>query len=118
MLRTVVAIERDGFDVRVLTIQFDVPDENFNLEYAVRKAATDYCRTESGRKVYKYNCSWFNWADFDMNVPSEFCEKHGFKKVESGILSDITVDWDEHLVDDDQIEEDEEDLLFCEETYL
>ena len=27
MLRTVVAIERDGLDIRVLTLQFDVPSE-------------------------------------------------------------------------------------------
>lgn len=108
MLRTVVAIERDGFDVRVLTLQFDVPDENFNLEYWVRKAATDYCKTEDGRETYNYNCSYFNWADFDMNVPLEFCERYGFKKIDS-VLSDIIVDWDEQLVDDVEIEEEDDE---------
>ena len=109
MLQTVVAIEREGWDVRTLTLLFEVPDEHFNLEYWVRKAATDYCLTEKGRAIYDYNCSCFNWADFEMNVPNEFCERYGFKKINTGILGDITVDWDEHLVDDAQMEDDDED---------
>lgn len=109
MLRTVVAIERDGLDLRVLTILFEVPSEDFNLEYWVRKAATDYCLTNEGRAVYKYNCRCFNWADFESTVPNSFCEKYGFKKVSAGILSDITVNWDEHLVDDSQMVEDEDE---------
>ena len=32
MLRTVVAVERDGIDIRVLTLLFEVPNEEFNLE--------------------------------------------------------------------------------------
>ena len=109
MLRTVVAVERDGIDIRVLTLLFEVPNEEFNLEYWVRKAATDYCLTEKGRALYDYNCCCFNWADFESSVPNEFCEKYGFKKVSSGILSDITVDWDEHLVDDSQMEDAEDE---------
>lgn len=102
MLRTVVAIERDGLDIRVLTLQFDVPGEEFDLKEAVCKAATDYCKTTDGRKIYDYNCSYFNWADFATSVPQEFCEKYGFKKIDSAV-SDIEVDWDEQLVDDSQI---------------
>lgn len=109
MLQTVVAIERDGLDFRTLTILFEVPNEHFNLEYWARKAATDYCLTEKGRAIYDYNCSWFNWADFEMNVPNEFCERYGFKKINTGIVSDIIVDWDEQLVDDSQITENKEE---------
>ena len=101
MLRTVVAIERDGLDIRVLTLQFDVPGEEFDLKEAVYKAATDYCKTTDGRKIYDYNCSYFNWADFATSVPQEFCEKYGFKRIDSAV-SDIEVDWDEQLVDDSQ----------------
>ena len=42
-------------------------------------------------------------------MPNEFCEKYGFKKIDSGTLSDITVDWDEHLVDDAQMVDEEDD---------
>lgn len=80
------------------------------MKDAVCKAATDYCKTPAGRKMFDYNCSYFNWADFD-SVPQEFCEKYGFTKIDSA-LSDIEVDWDEQLVDDSQIEfEDEEEEL-------
>lgn len=102
MLRTVAAIARDGLDIRVLTFQFDVPSEGFDLKDAVCKAATDYCKTTDGRKFYDYNCSYFNWAGFAMSVPQEFCEKHGFKRIDF-VVSDIEVDWDEQLVDDSQI---------------
>lgn len=109
MLRNVVAVERDGWDIRTLTIVFEVPDEAFDLVEAVKKAATEYCLTEDGRATYRYNCHSFNWADFAMSVPNEICEKHGFKKVVDGILSDLKVNWDEELVDDSQIEEDEDE---------
>lgn len=36
-------------------------------------------------------------------VPNSFCEKYGFKKIDSA-LSDIVVDWDEHIVDDFELE--------------
>lgn len=108
MLRTVVAIERDGLDFRVLTLQFDVPSKEFDLKDAVCKAATDYCKTPDGKRTYDYNCSFFNWADFAMSVPQDFCEKYGFKRVDS-VVSDIEVDWDEQLVDDAQIREGDDD---------
>ena len=107
MLRTVVAIERDAMDVRVLTLQFDVPNAAFDLKDAVRKASTDYCKTPDGKGIYEYNCSYFNWADFAMSVPQEFCEKYGFKRIDS-VVGDIEVDWDEQLVDDSQLEDSDE----------
>lgn len=102
MLRTIVAIERDGLDIRTLNMTFEVPNEQFDLIGAIKKAATDYCKTEMGKQVYAYNCHYFNWADFEMNVPDEFCEKHGFKRIYSN-LSDLEVNWDEDLVDETEI---------------
>ena len=109
MLCTVVAIERDGLDVRVLSLQFDVPNAEFDLKDAVCKASTDYCKTSDGRMVYEDNCSYFNWADFARYVPQEICEKYGFRRIDS-VVSDIEVDWDEQLVDDEQIEEYSDDI--------
>lgn len=106
MLRTIVAIERDGFDVNTLTLQFEVPSVDFDLITAIKNAATDYCQTEIGKKTYSYNCGYFNWADFAMSVSNEFCEKYGFKMLDA-VCEDVIVDWDEQLVDctDDEIEE-------------
>lgn len=103
MNQNIVAIERDGWNVRVLTILCEVPNRDFDLIAAAKKAAADFCLTENGRTVYEYNCRNFNWGDFVVEVPNEFCEKYGFKKVDS-CIGDIVVDWDESLVDDDEIE--------------
>ncbi len=99
MLRNIIAIEYDGRETRAISISFEVPDKDFDLVSAVRKAAMDFCRTEEGSRVYEFNCNCFNWADFEVSVPNSICEKYGFKKVDS-CLSDIVVSWDEHLVDD------------------
>lgn len=102
LMRTITAIERDGLEVRTLTMVFEVPSKDFDLKAAVMAAATEYCKTEAGRKEYSHNCRCFNWGDFAMSVPNEICERFGFKQVDS-VLSDIEVNWDEHLVDDDEI---------------
>lgn len=105
MLRTVIAVEQDGLDVRVIPLLFDVPSEDFDLKAAVCKAATDFCKTEEGQGIYERNCSWFNWSDFATYVPQEFCEKHGFRKVKPSSPV-MEVDLDEDLVDDSQVEPD------------
>jgi hypothetical protein len=102
MLKTIVAIEHDGADIRALALTFNVPSEDFDLKAAVKAACTEYCKTPEGLETYRYNCNHFNWADFAMSVPAEFCEKHGFKFVKSNV-SDEDVNWDEQLVDDDEI---------------
>lgn len=107
MLQTMIAIEQDGRETHAISLLFEVPDKDFDLKGAVYAAATEFCQTEEGRRIYDYNCSCFNWADFSVSVPNEFCEKHGFKKVDS-VLGDIVVDWDEHIVNDSVLEEDEE----------
>ena len=90
MLRNIVAIRRDGFDVKVLTIIVDVPSADFDLKAAVIAAATDYVKTtDSGRLTYEGNCSEINWADFLWAVPNPFCAKHGFRRIETAVLDDV-----------------------------
>ena len=108
MRRIITAIERDGMDIRILTLVFEVPDNDFNLEQAVRKACTAYCKTEEGKAVYEGNCQSFNWADFEAEVPNEICQQFGFQKIDSDVDT-IEVNWDEHLVNDDELESDEEE---------
>lgn len=104
MLRTVIAVERDELCMRELTLQFDVPSKDFDLVNAVCKAATDYCNTEQGRKTFEHNCNSFNWSDFDMYVPQEFCERYGFRKLDV-VLFYIEVNLDDELVDEFALEE-------------
>jgi hypothetical protein len=109
MLRNIVAVRRDGFDVKILTIIVDVPSFDFDLKAAVEAAATDYVKTPEGRHVYKGNHSEMNWADFSWSVPNSFCEKHGFKRIETAVLKDLFVNWDEDLVDESQVYDEEDD---------
>ena len=104
MIQNIVAVEYDGREMRAISITCEVPNKEFDLVSAIKKASTDFCKTEEGRAVYEYNCSCFNWADFEASVPNSFCEKYGFKKIDF-VLSDIVVDWDEHIVDDFELEE-------------
>lgn len=94
----ITAVERDGFNLRTLTMTFRVK-QDVDIVKAVKNASREFILTELGRSLYAYNCYCFNWGDFWDNVPNEICEKHGFRKIDSGI-SDFAVDWNEQLVDD------------------
>lgn len=112
-MQTIIAIERDGLDERILTIQLETYREGLDLRQAIIDACTEYVQTPEGKKLYEYNCGCFNWADFEASVPNEICEKHGFAKYKS-LDADITVGWDEHLVDDSKLKYDKDqngDLL-------
>lgn len=102
-IRTIVATEHDGMETRSLVINIHVLDEtqasSFDIKSAVKKATHDYLCTKEGKEVFDYNCGGFNWADFESNVPNEYCRKYGFEKIES-CASDLEVNWDEHLADD------------------
>lgn len=110
MLRNIVAVKRDGSDVRVITILCEVPDARFYLPAAAKAAAIEYCHTEEGRAVYKDNFKQFDWTDFEFYVPNSICEKHGFKVVKTA-LSHEEVNWDEQLVHEDDLEDDDENLV-------
>ena len=90
-----------------MVLNFEVPYKEFDLMGAVKKAALDYCLTDDGKQTFERNCDYFNWADFAVNVPNSFCQKHGFQMIESPIADQI-VNWDEQLVDEEDIYRDEE----------
>ena len=98
MIRTIVVIEQDGLYVSTTTLLFDVPNGSFDLIVAARMAAADFCKTAQGRKLLDATNSRFNWGDFYAHVPQEYCEKYGFRKIET-VLTNFDVDMDEQLVD-------------------
>lgn len=97
--KTVVAMERDGLDVRTFVLNFHVSSESFDIVAAAKAAAKEYCLTEEGKRIYEGNCNCFNWGDFDAYVPQDICRRHGFAKIESPIPDEL-VDFDEQLVDE------------------
>ena len=109
MIKTIIALEQDGFDTRVLVLNFDVPNKEFNLKAAVEAAAVEYCQTVEGRETYEGNCGCFNWGDFDAHVTDEICQKHGFRKL-AAESSDEIVNFDEQLVGESEIYPEEDDI--------
>ena len=55
MLKNIIVIEHEGAETRAMSLAFDVPDPQFDIEAAVKAASTDYCKTEAGKVVYKHN---------------------------------------------------------------
>ena len=104
MYRTIIVVEHDGPKTREFSMTFELPSADFDLIAAIKNAATDYCKTPDGISVFISNCDSFNWADFETYISDKFCERHGFKKVNS-TLEDITVEWDEQLVDKNDLSE-------------
>lgn len=97
MMRTIITYDRDGVKFRLNSFQFEVPDEQFDLIQAIKDAAKEYCATAEGQKTLSYNCGEFNYGDFDMHVPNEYCEKHGFSRV-STACADLIEDYNTSLV--------------------
>jgi hypothetical protein len=99
----IIATEHDGLNTRSMSIQIEALQPNLDIRQAVINACTEYVQTPEGKSIYEYNCHCFNWADFVSNVPNSLCEKHGFRRLNDHV-SDIEVDWDEHLVNDSALE--------------
>ena len=106
ILKTITAVERDGFDLRLLTVIFEIPDKDFNLLDGIKAAVGDYIKTSEGRKTFDYNCEQFNLADVASSLPNKFCEAHGFKMIDSA-LADMDIDWDYSFVPDSYEHEEE-----------
>lgn len=105
-IKTIVAIEHDGLKTRAMTINIKILNETtadtFDIIKAVKYAVHDYLCTNEGWNVYLANCHNFNWADVNDHLPNEFCREYGFEKIDCE-FSDIEVDWDEHLADDENL---------------
>lgn len=70
---------------------------------AIKAACQDFLNTPEGRKEWDYNCSNFNYGDFDSSVPNSFCIPHGFMKLNSS-PEVLDLDFNEQLgyLDDEE----------------
>ena len=108
----IMVVERDGTETRSFVLRLGVNEtilttDEQSIRQAVVKACTDFVKTDKGKELYDYNCGSFNWADFESEVPNALCEKYGFVKRDTAECS-FDVDWDEYLVDDTELGEEEE----------
>lgn len=101
MKKTIIAKENDGCKDFMLAMTFDVPDEDFDLLGAIKKAVAAICNTPKGRARYEKNHQRFDWGDFiDFAYGTNtFCERFGFK-LDSTAPADITVDLGDSLADE------------------
>lgn len=96
----ITAIERDSFDVNVITLLFKVPTSDFNLKEAIKKTVADFLATDAGIAALEYTCGCFNWGDFATYITSEMCEKNGFVFIKStSEYENEDVDFNEDLTD-------------------
>ena len=49
MKKTIIAHESDGRETYMLAMTFEVPDDDFDLVGAIKKASTAICNTSKGR---------------------------------------------------------------------
>lgn len=111
LVTIVTAVERDGFDLRLMTVLFEVPNKDFDLLQAITKAVGEYVKTKEGRETYNNNCGYFNLADVVNSLPASFMEAQGFRMIDAG-LTDMEIDWDHEFgpgsdAFDDEDEEEE-----------
>lgn len=92
--RSLTAIERDGFKLRINTVLFSV-DQWVDIKVALGYAAREFASTSRGEKVLESTCDCFNLVDFELNVSNDFCRKYGFE-IEKSFESE-EIDWDTDL---------------------
>lgn len=100
----VVAVEEGKFDVRCTPVLLKTELRGVELRRAVVRACTEYARTPKGKKMYDFYGGCFNWTAFAKHVPNTICARHGFTKCCQS-EDTMIVDADDHLVNDDEIEE-------------
>ena len=98
VIRDVTAIERDGLDIRTVTVSFRVPDENFDLMEAIRKAVAEFAETDDGKAALEYTCGYFNLEDVVCFLPDCICERHGFT-IEGSLDHNDEIDWNFNFTD-------------------
>ena len=123
MTHIITAIKQDGLETKILNITLETNDENIDIINACKEATREYIATEEGLNIYTHNCECFNWADFEMYVPNEICEHHGFSKLHTETYN-TQVDWNEQLIDEPtfyitniQWDTDEEEIDSLPESY-
>ena len=52
MIQNINAVEYDGREMRAVSISCEVPSKDFDIISAIKKASTDFCKTEEGKAVY------------------------------------------------------------------
>lgn len=99
----ITAIEQEGLQTRSVGYIFTVHDDKItDLPGTIKRACIAYVNTASGFQNYQQNCNCFNWGDVDY-VPNSFFRQYGIEKDEMLVDEQLTVDYYEQLVSDENL---------------
>lgn len=101
--KMITAIRQEGLQTRSVSYIFTVHDDKIaDLPGTIKKACIAYANTASGFRNYQQNCHCFNWGDVDF-VPNSFFLQYGIEKDEMLVDEQLTVDYYEQLVSDENL---------------
>lgn len=90
----ITAIDRDGIEVRIHSLVFNIYKEKINLIDTIKGAVASYINSGYGFQEYENNCYNFNWGDL-LLIPNSFLRQFGIER-ESETES-TEVDFNEQL---------------------
>ena len=100
MKQTIIAKSSDLRDEFCLGIIVESPPSiapDSDPISALQKAAREFAGTDGGKKVLENTNGCFNWGDLVENIPTEICEKYGFRIIDT-FQTDLIVAHDEQLI--------------------
>lgn len=107
----IIATDQDGLNTKTYIFELLADNRKLKDVEAVKQAITDavkeFCQTEDGRKIYNGNCNNFNWGDLDAYLPETTLNKYGLYKSHDTSEDILEVDFNEQLVSETDVFEEE-----------
>lgn len=75
----ITAIDRDGIEVRIHSLVFNIYKEKINLIDTIKGAVASYINSGYGFREYENNCYNFNWGDL-LLIPNSFLRQFGIER--------------------------------------
>lgn len=94
MKTTLEVMNKTPLETEMLSVEFEVPNENFDLITAIETAVEDFTETPEGKKILDENDGVFNLENVNHDLPNKYCEAHGFRKTGKCRYSDDVLSWD------------------------
>lgn len=109
----IIATDQDGLNTKNYIFEFLADNRKLkdtaDIRRAIKEAVKEFCQTEEGRKVYEGNCNNFNWGDLDAYVPETVLNKYGLYKPDAASGDILEVDFNEQLIDENDVLESDAD---------
>lgn len=90
----ITAIDRDGIEVRIHSLVFNIYKEKINLIDTIKGAVASYINSGYGFREYENNCYNFNWGDL-LLIPNSFLRQFGIERESETEITEV--DFNEQL---------------------